>query len=92
MGKSQRYPHEYAKAHEHHGKQASREKRLAIRENSYSRECEQNRRRYRPEHLTWRNPLRNKTDGAAKINRLFEGKGSHTDAKKNAAGPSNRFR
>src|ERR1700722_4023930 len=92
IGKKQRYPHEQPKAHHHHCQQASREKCHSIRKKSHGRECEQNSRRYRPKHLTWRKPFRNKTGGRVKIKRLFEGKGSGTDAQKNAADPMNRFR
>src|SRR5271157_1049164 len=81
----QRYPHEYPKDHEHHCQKASREKCHSIRKKSHSRKCEQNSRRYRPKHLSWRNPLRDKFGGSVKIKRLFEGKGSGTDAQKNAA-------
>ena len=89
--KKQRYPHEQPKDHDHHCQQASREKCYSIRKKSHRRECEQNSRRYRPKHLTWRKPLRNKLGGSVKINRLFEGKGSGTDAQKNAADQIKRF-
>ena len=89
--KNQRYPHEYPKNHEHHCQKASREKWHSIRKKSHSRQCEQNSRRYCPKHLSWRKPLRNKIGGSAKINRLFEGKGSGTDAQENAADPIKRF-
>src|SRR5207249_12314878 len=89
--KKQRYPHEEPKDHKHHGQQASGEKRHSIRKKRHSRECERNSRRYRPKHLTGRKPLRNKTGGSVKINRLFEGKGSDTHAQKNAADPFKRF-
>jgi len=89
--KKQRHPHEQPKEHEHHSQQANGEKRHAIRKKSNSRECEQNSRRYCPKHLTWRKPLRNKSDSRTKIKRLFEGKGNGTDAQKNAADPIQRF-
>ena len=87
----QRYPHEQAKDNEHQCEQASGEKRDSIRKKSQSREREQNSGRYRPKHLTWRKPLRNKNGGSVEICRLFEGKGSGTDAQKNAADPIKRF-
>ena len=89
---NQRYPHEQHKDQEHHCQQAGGEKCHSIGKKSHGRECEQNSRRYRPKHLTWRKPLRNKMGGSAKINRLFESKGSGTDAQKDAADPIKRFR
>src|SRR5579859_2011193 len=82
--KKQRHPHEQPKEHEHHGQQASGEKRHSIGKKSHSRECEQNSRGYRPRHLTWWKPLGNQTGGGVKIERLFEGKRSDTDAHENA--------
>src|SRR5580658_1766587 len=81
---NQRYPHEEPKAHDHPCHEANRDKRHSIRKQSHGRECEQNSRRYRPKHLRGRNPLRNEIGGSAKIERLFEGKGSDTNAEKNA--------
>jgi hypothetical protein len=69
----------------------SREAPFDSYKKSHSRQCEQNSRRYRPKHLSWRKPLRNKIGGSAKINRGFEGKGSGTDAQKNAADPIKHF-
>src|SRR5208282_1399937 len=87
IGKKQRYPHDEPKEDEHQCEQASGEKRHSIRKKSQSRECEENSGRYRPKHLTWRNPLGHKNGGIGKIKRLFERKGSGTDAHKNAADP-----
>src|SRR5260370_39551223 len=87
----QRYPHEQPKDQEHHRQQASCEKCQSIRKKSHSRKCEQNSGRYRPKHLTGRNPLRNKIGGSAKIKRLFEGKGNSTDAQQNAGDPIKVF-
>src|SRR5208282_2763496 len=91
IGKKQRNPHEQAKEDEHQCEQASGEKRDLIRKKSHSGECEENSGRYRPKHLAGRKPLGNKAGGRAKIKRLFEGKGSGTDAQKNAANPMKRF-
>src|SRR5690349_6181154 len=83
IGKKQRYPHEKPKKHQHQGQQASGEKRQSIGKKSHSRECEENSRGYRPEHRSWRKPLRNKTGSVFQIKRLFESKGSGTEAQKN---------
>src|SRR5580692_11873386 len=85
IGKQQRYPHKQPKEHEHHCQKASGEKRHAIGKKSHGRERKENSGRYGPEHLTGRKPFGNKTGGRVKIKCLFEGKGSGTQAQKNAA-------
>src|SRR5208283_766320 len=85
IGKKQWHPDEQAEGHEHQGRQASGEKRHAIRKKSQRRKCEEKSRGYGPKHRTWRKPLGNKTGGSVEIKRLFEGKGNGTDAQKNAA-------
>ena len=61
-----------------------------IRNQSQSREREENRGRNCPKHLAGRNPLRHKGDGGAEIKHLFEGKGNGANAKKNAADSTKR--